>query len=214
MGRPKKSERDAASTQELLFRKALELFALRGFDAVSVRDITGSLGLNEATLYIHYSSKAALLDAIFSRLEKSLINPGFKVPPPEVFKGAGAFDPADFLLEGAERFFNQTDKETLLTWRLLMTSQFRYESARRSVKNHLLDTPVRFFSAILENMQAAGRIPSDVECRSAGRIIAALFFDYSFRANLNAAWGEESKGDFTHLAEDLRFFIRSQESKR
>lgn len=52
-------------------------------------------------------------------------------------------------------------------------------------------------------MQAAGRIDEKVDCRSAGRTLSALFFDYSFRSNLKAAWNEQSDEDFSRLKEDL-----------
>lgn len=97
-----------------------------------------------------------------------------------------------------------------------MISQYRHESARRSMEEHLLNAPVGFFAEILKRMQSAGRIRADVNCESAGRIIAATFFDYSFRSNLKAAWNEghgevesDRIGDvideeFDRLAEELR----------
>lgn len=204
MGRPKKSEQGAIPTRERIFQQALELFATKGYDAVSVRDITRALHLNEATLYIHYKSKSALLSEILERLEKRLIEPGFRNPPSKMFTASAGFDPADFLIDGATQFFSRADRGTLLTWRMLMISQYRYESARTTVEEHLLNTPVRFFTLMLKNMQSAGQISSDIDCSSAGRIIAALFFDYSFRANLNAAWSEKSDEEFFSLKSDLR----------
>ena len=46
---------------------AEELFAERGFAAVSVRDIAGRVGLNQASLYNHFSSKQALYEAVLER---------------------------------------------------------------------------------------------------------------------------------------------------
>lgn len=201
-------------TRERILQRALELFADRGFEAVSVREITRSLGLNEASLYNHFAGKTALLDALLQRLEERLIEPSFKVPPPEFFSGEGPYreegpvHPVDFLIDGARRFFSGTEEETLLTWRMLMISQFRYAAARRSLENQILNAPLRFFAAALENMKSAGRIRADVDCRSAGRLIAAIFFDFSFRANLKAAWGEESEAEFSALAGELRCFMQ------
>ncbi len=212
MGRPKKSEMGPVTTRERLFNKALELFADRGFDAVSVRDITRALGLNEATLYIHYKNKSALLDEILQRLEKKLIEPGFREPPPGFFKNEGPFSLADYLIDGAKQFFSRADTEILQTWRMLMISQFRYESARRSVEDHLLNAPVYFFTTMLRHLQVAGMVQQDIECENAGRIIAALFFDFSFRSNLKEAWNESSEDEFEQLGKELRFFIKSIEA--
>lgn len=89
-----------------------------------------------------------------------------------------------------------------------MISQYSHEQARRSVESHVLAAPVRFFSGLLEGLQNAGRIRKEIDCQRAARIIAALFFDYSFRANLKAAWGEPGDADFDVLAEDLRYVTK------
>ncbi len=188
---------------------AIGLFAQRGFDAVSIRDITGALGLNEASLYNHFENKAELLAAIFRRLDERLINPGFADLPPDMFEGDAPFDLADFLIVGARRFFSHADKDTLLTWRILMTGQYRHESARDSVRAHLLDAPIRFFTNILEALRRVGKIRQDVDCASVGRIIAAVFFDYSFRSNLDLAWGDDADEEgFARLGVDLGFIAK------
>jgi AcrR family transcriptional regulator len=46
---------------------AEELFAERGFAAVSVREIAGRVGLNQASIYNHFSSKQALYEAVLER---------------------------------------------------------------------------------------------------------------------------------------------------
>ena len=68
MGRPKKT--DGMPTKERILQRAIELFAVKGYSAVSVREITRSLGLNEASLYKHYASKEDLLLAIFERFQE------------------------------------------------------------------------------------------------------------------------------------------------
>lgn len=65
-GRPPKS--DAADTKELLLQAALALFAEKGFEGTSVRDIARSVGLSESVLYAHFDSKRAIFDAVFARL--------------------------------------------------------------------------------------------------------------------------------------------------
>jgi AcrR family transcriptional regulator len=65
-GRPPKS--DAGDTKELLLQAALALFADKGFEGTSVRDIARSVGLSESVLYAHFSSKRAIFDAVFERL--------------------------------------------------------------------------------------------------------------------------------------------------
>ncbi|HEY8544697.1 MAG TPA: TetR/AcrR family transcriptional regulator [Acidimicrobiales bacterium] len=50
-------------TPRRLLEAAVELFALRGYFGVSVRDITAAIGVRPASLYNHYASKEELLVA-------------------------------------------------------------------------------------------------------------------------------------------------------
>jgi AcrR family transcriptional regulator len=56
-----------AATKNLVFIAAERLFALHGFQNVSVRDITAAAGVNLASVNYHFGSKDALLFEIFRR---------------------------------------------------------------------------------------------------------------------------------------------------
>src|SRR5689334_16484665 len=56
-----------AATKNLVFNAAERLFALHGFQNVSVRDITADAGVNLASVNYHFGSKDALLFEIFRR---------------------------------------------------------------------------------------------------------------------------------------------------
>jgi len=56
-----------AATKAAVFNAAERLFALRGFQNVSVRDITSEAGVNLASVNYHFGSKDALLFEIFKR---------------------------------------------------------------------------------------------------------------------------------------------------
>lgn len=56
-----------AATKNLVFSAAERLFAVHGFQKVSVRDITAEAGVNLASVNYHFGSKDALLFEIFRR---------------------------------------------------------------------------------------------------------------------------------------------------
>ena len=56
-------------TKELIVETALRLFSQKGFEAVSVRDISGELELTAPALYVHFKSKQDILDEILRRME-------------------------------------------------------------------------------------------------------------------------------------------------
>lgn len=56
-----------STTATKILDVAEALFAKRGFAAVSVREIAGQVGLNQASIYNHFSSKQALYEAVLER---------------------------------------------------------------------------------------------------------------------------------------------------
>lgn len=71
MARPKKqanAKGDAEWTRERLLDAAEHLFARRGFDATSLREIGKQVGVSNATLLHHFGSKRDLYRAVLTRL--------------------------------------------------------------------------------------------------------------------------------------------------
>lgn len=55
--------------KEKITATALALFAQRGYDGVSVRDICKQVGIKESSLYYHFPSKQAILTTLLSHFE-------------------------------------------------------------------------------------------------------------------------------------------------
>ena len=66
------TEEAHAATKAAVFNAAERLFALHGFQNVSVRDITADAGVNLASVNYHFGSKDALLFEIFRRRTSEL----------------------------------------------------------------------------------------------------------------------------------------------
>lgn len=64
---------DERSTADRILDAAEALFAERGFNGTSVRDIASSVGLNPASLYNHFANKEALYEAVLARGIRPLI---------------------------------------------------------------------------------------------------------------------------------------------
>ncbi len=57
-----------ADTKENILHTALRLFARDGFEAASVSDIAGELGITKGALYRHYKNKQDIFDSIVERM--------------------------------------------------------------------------------------------------------------------------------------------------
>jgi AcrR family transcriptional regulator len=84
-------------TRALLHKAIIELITERGFDPITIQDITDRATLNRATFYLHYRDKNDLLFNVFDELIKEI------VPTP-----SGVFDPEhpESAIPDVERFFD------------------------------------------------------------------------------------------------------------
>ncbi|MBD3215994.1 MAG: TetR family transcriptional regulator [Candidatus Lokiarchaeota archaeon] len=55
-------------TKERIRDEALDLFAIKGFKDVSIRDIAREVGIRNSTIYSHYDKKEDIMDAIIELL--------------------------------------------------------------------------------------------------------------------------------------------------
>jgi AcrR family transcriptional regulator len=81
VGRPRREDNSAHD----VLVAAADLFATRGFDATSMRDIAAGAGVQPASVYYHYRSKEALLVAIVDRAATEVVQ--------QVQRAATAADP-------------------------------------------------------------------------------------------------------------------------
>ncbi|MGM9626864.1 MAG: TetR/AcrR family transcriptional regulator [Faecousia sp.] len=55
---------DRGNTKQEILEASLDLFSVQGFEATSISQIAGAVGIRKASLYSHFESKQAILDAI------------------------------------------------------------------------------------------------------------------------------------------------------
>ncbi|TDD43917.1 TetR/AcrR family transcriptional regulator [Saccharopolyspora elongata] len=72
-------KRDSAATKDALLQAASALFAERGFNATTVRDVAARAGVNQALLFRYFGSKQELFAAVLSHDSTRLL----EAQPPE-----------------------------------------------------------------------------------------------------------------------------------
>lgn len=137
-------------TKERIFDVSLELFAAKGFDGVSVREIARTVGIRESSIYNHYPSKDAIMDSIFAYFQKELV----KMRPPE------ARDP-DKINEITPDIFRERVNRTLdilrtpkmaKIFQISSSEQFRDERAKNIILHALIKEPQQFTETVLKKM--------------------------------------------------------------
>ncbi len=114
-----------AQTQEKILRAAMDLFALRGYDRTSIRQIATRAGVSRASIFWHFSDKATLFDETCRH---------FLIPFRESLeRSADHPDPRQRILQqiGAYERFVEEQRRTIhsfVSW--VFASQPRAESLR------------------------------------------------------------------------------------
>lgn len=165
--------------------------------------IANELGMNEASLYNHFAGKQDLYDQIIQRFSERVILSGMVEPDRH------AMDPSkslfDLLRDDAEHFFQRTrNEEAMRMWRILMMEQYRHRETGEFVRSIVLNTPEEHLLRLLRELREIGKVRQGVPLEPAARTLAAIFFNYSFAANLEFFWEGKPKGLWRKLEEELR----------
>lgn len=156
------------NTRQRIQDVALDLFAERGYEKTSLREIAEHLDVTKAALYYHFKTKEDILDSIFEDLTRpidELIEWAGEQPPTletkkEILRRYGD------ALAGAERLFrfmqeNQATMRDLRTGEDFKTRMLRLLALLRDPDAPLADQ-VRCFSALF-SMHGGMFVLKDVE---------------------------------------------------
>lgn len=86
-GRAPSRRRDRAAKQQALMQAALRLFASKGFEATTTREIAASAGCAEGLIHRYFEGKAGLLRALAKyKISQELEDLGYHLKPTERFE--------------------------------------------------------------------------------------------------------------------------------
>jgi AcrR family transcriptional regulator len=98
----------AESTRGALISVARRLFAERGYDGVGTEEIVRAAGVTRGALYHHFGGKAALLEAVYERLEAESTERVARV-----VLGSELESPLEAMRAGVEAFLDECAKPEL-----------------------------------------------------------------------------------------------------
>lgn len=164
-------KRDREATKEALLEAAKRVFAERGFDAATTRDIAGRAGVNEQLIQRYFSGKAGLLLAVVERYGGEE-GGGCALPPPGDDLEA---DLAGFLSAQLERTWQCRDFTKVMLARALVDPAIADEMART-----LSQSRIPCLLSRLETFRARGVVAPDADLGHVAAGIATLSFGLGF----------------------------------
>lgn len=150
------------NTKREILDAALCLFADKGYDGVSVRDIAAAVGIRQSSLYKHYESKQDIFDHILKRMDEEYdeMSRGVHAPCGDMENIARVY--ADITTEelqqisrGMFRFWTE-DPFASRFRRMLMIEQFKDFDGRRRYHEYLTEGPLRFMEDLFSRLSERG----------------------------------------------------------
>ena len=181
------------TTKEKIMDVALHMFSERGYEAVSIRDICGEVGIKESTLYYHYKNKMDILDSLIAKFKdhiSGLLSHIDEMPqmPSGMTKNAGSTDIIDSYMMDSYLF----DPFCNLMIRLMMIEQFHNEEVRALYEKTMFTDPYDIYLRVFRMLASKGAF-SESQVDAIVRRYHAYMTMLTFRYLLNGELTEERK---------------------
>ena len=169
------------TTKQRILSEALKLFAAKGYEAVSVAQIAGAVGIKAPSLYKHYESKRDIFHSIVAEVERleSLRSADLKLPEGDLQDVAAGFCAVS--MEELKKYC----RDMLLHWieepfmcdfrRMLVLEQYHDDEMGKLYDRYFVTGPVEYISGLF-----AAIVGADCDARQlAVEFCGPLFLMYS-----------------------------------
>jgi AcrR family transcriptional regulator len=160
-------EASKKETKRLILKAARTLFARKGMEECTIRDIAKKAGVSPASVVVHFKSKVALLEeALCGDIESALSELVASMPED--------LELLDRLTHLSKGFFRLYDKNRDL-YRALIRSTVFAPAGETPIMSRLSEEYIQFLSHIIEEQKTRGMIRPKVDSRIAAASIFSLY---------------------------------------
>jgi AcrR family transcriptional regulator len=170
-GRPVKVEGEKG-TKEKIFDAAVDLFAEKGYDGVSIRDIAKAVGIKESSVYKHYRSKDEILETVFEYMKTKL----YRETVPENYDAFVSAVPLETIMANGfgELASFMTDPYMLKIMRIITIEMYHNDRIREFFRVQMFERPVGEMETLFGKLAEKGKIKSYDP-----RALATAYFAFS-----------------------------------
>lgn len=168
-------------TKELILYESLNLFSTRGFEAVSVRDISASVGIRESALYKHYKNKQDIFDSIVNEMSNRMTNIHVElaIPLSSDYEAVSAYESISLeaLQEISCRLFSFYLKDDIVSKfrKMLTIEQYRSSEIGQKFNDIFIEGTLQYQSSLFQQM-----IEQNLFIQGDSRIMALNFYSPIF----------------------------------
>ncbi|MDR2613126.1 MAG: TetR/AcrR family transcriptional regulator [Deltaproteobacteria bacterium] len=137
---------ESSKTKDVIMLESTILFAKRGYEAVSIRDIAAAIKMKPSSLYNHFSGKEALFEAVLNHAE-DLYLLYFKYLEEMLSRAQTLSEVLDILNREPAKMSNDF---TCYAFSLILTEQFRDRHCAKILNETFLDYSTSFMKQVLD----------------------------------------------------------------
>ena len=163
--------------KDKIIEVAINLFSLKGYTEVTMREIAAEVGIKAASIYNHFAGKEAILNEITSIFEKKLAENVY--PAFNACEGDGLSEFVQKTSSATENFF--TEPLHAKIGNILLNEQFHNDTIRSFLLKELIEKPREAVSAYFEKLMQTGKMKK-TDALFAAKVYHS-FFIYNFYEN-------------------------------
>ena len=164
---------DKGNTRDEILNVALNLFSVNGYEATSISQIAGAVGIRKASLYSHFSSKQEILDNVVESVLKGyaehsiFANADWDDPEFTKNKEGMTAEDAAKMIQGQVRYIVH-DPAISRGRKMLMIEQFRNEELAVLQSRMNYDDVLKYFEGMIRFLVRMNKLKeSDTEIMAA-----------------------------------------------
>jgi len=175
------SEPEKITTKQKILDSAVELFAVKGYTETTIRELAAVVGIKEASVYNHFSSKNAILEYILDEYSQ-IARP---IHDPEKFLILKDNPTPDGILSCMRIVFPEGKAEYYLK-RLfvILQEQHRNPLVRKFVSNEIILSTEQVIMTIIDKLKDYGVIRPDADSDFWVRVHSSLIYAFANRSLL------------------------------
>lgn len=172
----------SGDTKERILDCAVELFAERGYEGVSVREIAAAVGIKASSLYKHYENKEAILESIFEQF-RAIMHSTHEYED-QMLQLPQGMSAADLLKASFFAFRDLIFQPRLMKiTRVINLEQARNEQVRSFFLQELVEKPLKELEETFSAMIVAGMLKA-VDAKMLARTYHAYILSAYYTHNI------------------------------
>ncbi|MGL6197300.1 MAG: TetR/AcrR family transcriptional regulator [Lachnospiraceae bacterium] len=206
---------DQKGTKQIILDEALSLFAISGYEGVTVADIAKAVGIKAPSLYKHYQSKQDIFNAILTEMEERYKK---RVTAMQM-NGMDANEDAELFTKISEEQLIEMGKELFLYFlhddyalkfrRMLTIEQYRDQKLSELLVKQYVDDPLAYQGMLFQFLIGIGGMKQENPQIMALHFYAPMYL----MLTLCDSHPEREKEVLTILEQHIRQFNRLYQSK-